>query len=38
MFADFITAALFAGSLFVVVPIILFEMYCYIRKEEENRK
>lgn len=38
MFADMMAAAVMAGSLLVVIPIILFEMYCYIRKEQENRR
>ena len=39
MFADVITTMLFTGSIFVFVPVLCFDFYCYIRKvEEENTK
>lgn len=36
-FADFISAMMMTGSLFVVIPFLLFEMYCEFRKEQETK-
>ena len=37
LLADLMTGMLFASSIFVFVPYILFEIYCDYRKEEEMK-
>jgi hypothetical protein len=38
LIADFFTGMLFAGSILVFVPYLIFELYSEFRKEQETRR
>jgi hypothetical protein len=38
LIADFFTAMLFAGSILVFIPYLIFELYSEFRKEQETRQ
>lgn len=38
LIADFMTGMLFAGSILVFLPYLVFDMYCEIRKNMEMNK
>jgi hypothetical protein len=38
LIADFITAMLFASSILVFIPYLIFELYSEFRKEQETRR
>jgi hypothetical protein len=38
LIADFFTAMLFAGSILVFIPYLIFELYSEFRKEQETRE
>ncbi len=38
LIADYITAMLFAGSILVFIPYLIFELYCDYRKQQETRE
>jgi hypothetical protein len=37
LIADYMTGMLFAGSILVFVPYLIFDLYCDIRKHQEMR-
>lgn len=38
LIADYLTAMLFAGSILVFIPYLIFVLYCDVRKEQETKK
>lgn len=38
LIADYLTAMVFAGSMLVFIPYLIFELYCDYRKERELKK
>jgi len=38
LIADYVTAMMFSGSILVVIPYLIFELYCDFRKEQETKR